>query len=475
MFQAVLSRHTECSAMNQSATPPSAQAPRPVARSFDLIRWFAILSLVSVTAISVTAAWLLSRLITDRMLHHEAVLTREFVDSVVLAEGAPAVFAGLQAGNAKAYQETFYHLSSMPDVLRANVYGTDRRVLWSSDQTLIGRRFDQNEELEEALGGKLVVHSGSVKEQDKEEHVELDPAIPYFVESYIPVRASGGPVLGVVELYKTPRAVVETLEDSKRWIWIGSVLAGLFLYFTLFWIVRRGDNLIREQQDRLVESETLAVVGEMGGAVAHGIRNPLASIRSSAELALEGDEALARESASDIVAEVDRLERWVRELLSYSRPVGGKTEKVEIQTLVAESMGNFAREMEKRMIEGRSELEASLPPVEGDRMLFAQVLNSVIANAMEATPASGAISVRASVSADRRHVEVIVRDTGTGIAPHDLAKVFKPFYTTKAKGLGVGLPLVKRIVERFGGSILVASEAGKGTTVSLQFRIASAR
>src|SRR5262249_22161991 len=245
---------------------------------FNLSRWFAAVGLVSIASISVVTGWLLSDFLTDRMLAQEARLPEEVIDSVVDVEQAAGYFTG-DASEDGHYGDFVAHITALPDVLRANLYSRERRVIWSSDPALIGRQFSDNDELEDALAGKVVAHGG---ERAKQEHEALD-AHRYFFEIYTPVRAPrSGEVVGVVELYKTPRALFEAIAAGKRAIWVGAALAGLFLYATLFWLVRRADNTIRAQRERLVQSETFAVVGEMSSAVAHGIRNPLASIRSSA-------------------------------------------------------------------------------------------------------------------------------------------------------------------------------------------------
>lgn len=444
--------------------------PKMKTRPFNLSRWFAAVGLVSVTAISVIAAALFSRLMSDRMLNQEAALTQEFVQRVVLAGKSGEYFVHNREAGAMPIEDSFRQLGRMPDVLRANVHSRDRVIVWSSDKALVGRHFVDNPELDEALAGRLVVHGGPLEKHyahAKREHVALDPTVEYFVEIYLPVLdEAGGEVMGVVELYKNPRHLFEALQTAKRYIWVGATAAGLFLYLTLFWMVRRADNLIRAQQERLVESETLAAVGEMGSAVAHGIRNPLASIRSSAELALDADSDTAREASRDIIAEADRLESWVNNLLSYSRPLMGELESVQVQALLQGCLGSFEREFEKRGIAFAAQVAASVPPIKADPMLIAQVFNSLIANAMEAITGAGRIDVSAA-SADGGTVSVKIADSGAGMGPEQLKRIFKPFYTTKPKGLGVGLPLAKRIVERFGGAIKVRSAPGQGTTVEV--------
>jgi signal transduction histidine kinase len=352
----------------------------------------------------------------------------------------------------------------MPDVLRANLHSRERVILWSSDRGLIGRQFLDNAELEEALRGTLVVHG---EEYVKIEHGNLGRTTQGFIEIYSPVRDEArGEVVGVVELYKTPSALFEAIQTGRRAIWIGAALAGIFLYLALFWMVRRADNLIRVQRERLVQSETLAAVGEMSSAVAHGIRNPLANIRSSAELSLGGGAELWREAAQDVVSEVDRLESWVRDLLSYSQPLAGKLEPIQVGPLVQASLQSFERDRERRGIRASARVDQRLPPVTADPLMLGQVFNSLIANAVEAVDRDGRIAVTVQREGERQ-LRVSIQDSGPGMSRAQLASAFKPFYTTKARGLGVGLPLAKRIVERFGGSIAMASEPGKGTTVDV--------
>jgi len=440
-------------------------------KPFRLTRRFAFVGLVSIGLMSVVVALSLSRFLTERMLRQEAVLTMEFIHSLVLVENASTYFREGRTG-APEVASTFNHVGNMPDVLRASAHSLDHRVIWSSDKAIVGRQFPDNPELERALAGELVVHEAFEDHHaDKAEHASLKQDIGYFVEIYFPVRDADGQIVGAVEIYKTPRALFEAIRAGERAVWIGALLGGLFLYLALFWLVRRADELIRHQQDQLVQSETLAAVGEMGSAVAHGIRNPLASIRSSAELSLETADAFGREAATDIIAEVDRLEGWVRELLSYARPVAEKPTAVAVAELVSVQVASFGRGAQRQSVALSSAVAPDVGAVEADPLLLGQVLSSLIANAFEALEqgrSGGRIEVGAARTAGR--VRIWVQDDGPGMTADQLARVFKPFYTTKSKGLGVGLPLARRIVERFGGHIDVSSRPGKGTRVELSLR-----
>lgn len=412
---------------------------------------------------------------SERLLLQEAVLTREFVHSLVRVEGSFQSFlADPSAGLSAQTDEAFRHVVAMPNVLRANVYGTKRRVIWSSAPDMVGRDFGPNAELDKALRGDLVVEFASEDRQEhgKQEHQgsSLEDA---FVEIYVPVRdVAEQRVLGVIEFYKNPRSLLASIKRLRIYVALGAGLSGALLFVALFGRVRRAARLIETQQKQLVEKETLAVIGEMSSAVAHGIRNPLASIRSCAEIIPLSDAPGVAQAVQDIVAESERMEAWVRELLSYTRPLVQAEAPVGMRDLVVRCAQDFEREAQRRGIALEVQCPAELPAVRGDSMLFAQVLRSLMTNALEATARGGCIHLWGGRDADEATVSVSVQDNGSGMTPADLTRAGTPFQTTKPRGMGVGLALAKRVVERFGGRLTIDSAIGRGTVVRLQLRIA---
>jgi two-component system, NtrC family, sensor histidine kinase HydH len=229
--------------------------------------------------------------------------------------------------------------------------------------------------------------------------------------------------------------------------------------------VRRTERALREQQQRLVEAETLAIVGELSAAVAHSIRNPLVSIRTSAELQREigGDEGGVH---SEIMRNVDRIEHLVRTLLTYA---GDPTERQTSTDLADVLRGVTQRFAPDLKVHGKRldvELAPGLGLVAADPVVLAQVFNSLLANAVEATEPGDQVRLLARRKGNVARVEL--SDSGVGIAPSQLQSIFKPFFTTKPTGLGLGLPLARRIVLRLGGQIQIDSRPGQGTVVRLQ-------
>jgi len=449
--------------------PAAAHIANPA--PLNLSRWFAVFALLLIGAIAVVLGVLLDRFVTQRLLWQEAMLTKQFVQSLVQAEKPlQAYFADPSRGLDAEVEGAFSRIAALPDMLRANVYDAARLVIWSSDRQLIGRRFGPNSALDAALAGSAVTQSTDPtrSQVDKDEHQDLKHPQAVYVELYVPVRsASGGQPLAVIEFYKNPRALMAALTNLRLYIAIGASASGLLLFATLFGLVRRADLTIRQQQHQLVDNETLAIVGEMSAAVAHGIRNPLASIRSSAELIQDGDLAQANDAAADIMAQSDRLEAWVRELLAYTRPLDQAIAPVPLQPLVARCLEDFDREMQRRHIHGHNGLAADLPAVRGDALLLGQVLNSLLANAIEALDRGGQITVHGEWMRGQNRVTLSVQDSGPGMTSAQLGRADKPFHTTKPRGLGIGLALARRVIERFGGRLEIDSEPGSGTTVRL--------
>jgi signal transduction histidine kinase len=182
----------------------------------------------------------------------------------------------------------------------------------------------------------------------------------------------------------------------------------------------------------------------------------------------DDSDAAAKDAAGDIIAEVDRVETWVRDLLQYANPKSEKIKKECLNAIIKESLGGYERELEKRNITTSLNLGENIPEIQANAPLLLQVMNNLITNAMEAMPNGGLLTIRSEVI-DGSSVRLSVNDDGVGIPKEHLAGVFKPFYTSKPKGLGLGLPLVKRIVERHGGKVEINSQPWHGTTIFLSF------
>jgi two-component system, NtrC family, sensor histidine kinase HydH len=254
-------------------------------------------------------------------------------------------------------------------------------------------------------------------------------------------------------------------------VWMTTLAGGVVIYLGLFSIVRRGSRVLAQQQTQLLDAQSQVFAGEMATALAHSLRNPLASVRSSAELAACTDDLPVRKNAQDIITQVDFLSQWVRELLLYSRPISGETEPVDLCAVLDSLLASFATTFERnnvRLVWDRNEVCGTM--VQGNTSLVRQALHSVISNAVEAMPRGGELRIDMRMVRNPDGIELVFADTGVGMTPQQLESAFRPFHTTKSHGLGVGLPMLKRAMERFGGFVALSSEPNVGTQVRLHFK-----
>jgi two-component system sensor histidine kinase PilS (NtrC family) len=233
---------------------------------------------------------------------------------------------------------------------------------------------------------------------------------------------------------------------------------------------------LRRMEEKVKRGERLAVIGGVAAAVAHEIRNPLASISGSIEL-LRGAPQVGAENLQlmdIVVTEVDRLNRMLGELLEYARPRDLLTIELELGGVLEETARVFAqdRTFEKVRLTLDLDPEAARTPVSADPSQLRQVVWNLLRNAAESMPGGG--EVRVELGRDGEFAELRVVDGGVGISPEDQEHIFEPFFTTKTRGTGLGLATVNRIVTEHGGQVTVRSSPGRGTTVALRLPVARA-
>ncbi len=228
---------------------------------------------------------------------------------------------------------------------------------------------------------------------------------------------------------------------------------------------------LAEKQRRLLAAERFAAVGEMAAYVAHNIRNPLASIRTTAQAELLdlGQEDPRRGSFRDIVTATDRLESWVGDLLRFSSPVTLERTPESLNALVERCTDLARAQLAGKRLRLDLDLAPALEPVALDRNKIEQVFSAILSNAVDASPAGGTIRV-ASALRRPNHVPLAcirIEDGGAGIPRERLGKLFTLFSTSKRSGTGMGLALAQKIVTAHDGTITVTSREGEGTVVEI--------
>jgi signal transduction histidine kinase len=224
---------------------------------------------------------------------------------------------------------------------------------------------------------------------------------------------------------------------------------------------------IQEIEEQLRRADRLSTLGELSAGMAHEIRNPLGSIRGTAEILKDGvDPADPRhEFAEILVREVDRLNRVLENFLRFARQAPPEQGLFDLNGVVREVLDLTRRQAERSNV-AVTVRTAELPLLGGDGGQLRQALLNLVLNALQAMPGGGQLTVTTGRSA--AHAEVAIADTGPGIAVAEQARIFQTFVTSRADGTGLGLPISQRIVAAHGGQITLTSRPGSGATFTVR-------
>jgi two-component system NtrC family sensor kinase len=255
------------------------------------------------------------------------------------------------------------------------------------------------------------------------------------------------------------------------------------------WVVEIARDVTRkkELEQQLISSERLVQVGEMTASIAHEFNNPLGIILGFAQdLLTEVDPVDPRYNSLKIIEEeARRCKKIMQNLLEFGRPTPAQFTYVDSEEILHKGMGLISGQAPKMNVQTKLVIQNKLPPIWADPQQVMQVLVNLFFNAMEAMPDGGTLTVRGaskregcndnrgnSLAPSSNEVVISVEDTGAGIHPNDLPKIFRTFFTTKQKkGMGLGLSVCENIMKGHGGRIAVESIPGKGATFYLYFPV----
>ena len=222
-------------------------------------------------------------------------------------------------------------------------------------------------------------------------------------------------------------------------------------------------------QEELARKEKLAMLGEVAGNVGHELRNPLGVMSNAVyflQTILSDADETVYEYLGIIKSEIEASEYIVSDLLDSVRTQPPHPEIVGVAQLIRQTLGKCTI---PQCINVKLDIPELLSPIRVDALQIHQVFHNLISNAVEAMQEGGILEIRAQKNKAEKNITISVRDTGTGMTPEQLGKLFQPLSTTKARGIGLGLMVVKNLTEANGGRIEVQSEPGKGALFSVAF------
>ena len=225
---------------------------------------------------------------------------------------------------------------------------------------------------------------------------------------------------------------------------------------------------VRRLKKEIARSRHLASLGSLAAGVAHEIRNPLSSIKGFATYFRQRyrDNPEDEKTAGVMIQEVDRLNRVISQLLDYARPMTMQWQETSIQDTIRHTLRTIEAQAREKEIVLQADLQADIPAISIDPDRMHQVFLNLYLNALGAMQAGGILSVTLGERSDGQ-IRIEIRDTGSGIEPQDLGRIFDPYFTTKPSGTGLGLAIVQKIIDAHNAEIHVASTPDQGTTVTI--------
>ncbi len=221
-------------------------------------------------------------------------------------------------------------------------------------------------------------------------------------------------------------------------------------------------------KERLAHAERLSSLGEMAAGISHEIRNPLGIIRSSAELLKKKIAKVDPQNTFPdiIVEEASRLNRIVTDFINYAKPRDPNLALCRVEEIIDKNITFLEAQNKQQGYVIKKNIQDALPEILADSAMVYQSFLNILINAMQSMPDGGRILVE--ISSNDHRVTVHFDDEGQGIPPENLNKIWDPFFTTKEQGTGLGLGIVKNIIESHGGSIQIVNRPVRGTRVTIE-------
>jgi signal transduction histidine kinase len=363
-------------------------------------------------------------------------------------------------------------------VKTVNIFDREHNMIfYSFDKKLVGRKGSGGIDYKQALAGKSrsrLIRRGGFWGMlfGAPRESELRTYVPLMAEK--PLSNIEGPILGVFEIVQDLSDDYWTIIHFRHRIILTSVVIMGVLFLILRHVVKRGEEIIEKRaQERLLlkeklgHAERLASLGEMVAGISHEIRNPLGIISSTAELLKQN---LARTDpevrlTDVIVQEANRLNKIVTDFLNFARPQAPNLMPCKVDEVIEMNLTFLAPEINKNGYEIYKRFASDLPAIQADPGLLYQAFLNILINAMQAMPEGG--TIRIELSANGNTMTILFGDEGPGIPDEALNKIWEPFFTTKDKGSGLGLPIVKKIIEGHGGTIEIENGLDKGIQVTV--------
>ncbi len=363
-----------------------------------------------------------------------------------------------------------------------NLYDAKKNIIsYSFDPDMVGKKDFGGEGYRQALSGRssfTLVQKGNFWEKLFGMPKEIKVITFAPLREARPLTPISGEVLGVVEIVQDLSEDYETIFRFQIRVTITCAVVMIFLLIILIFVVKKGEGIIQQRtlerirlKEQLSRAERLSSLGEMVAGISHEIRNPLGIIRSSAELLKKKmDKTAPMNSIPDvIVEEANRLNNIITDFLNYAKPHPPNFVPCMIDEIIEKNITFLNPQIEAQGYTIKKRYTGNIPPIHADADMMYQVFLNILINAMQAMPGGGEIQV--DIESDDKTVTVVFKDKGKGIPQEILEKIWDPFFTTKETGTGLGLGIVKNIIEAHNGTIRIENRPIYGAQVTIELPV----
>ena len=359
-----------------------------------------------------------------------------------------------------------------------NIHDMTETISYSFDKSLIGKKDYGGAAYEKALMGETVskqVQVGNI--------IEILLGFPKEsrIITFAPLRAErplstlSGPVLGVIEIVQDMSEEYKMIFKFQIDVIITSTIVMSVLFLVLLFVVKRGEGIIQKRtqeklrlEEALSRSKHMSSLGEMVSGISHEIRNPLGIIRSSAELLKKKVASFDPSNTIPdiIVEESGRLNNIITDFLNFAKPKMPDFAICHVEEILEKNIKYLSAQTESQGYIIKKHHDNNLPAIMADFDMLYQAFLNLLINAIQAMQNGGTIYVKISSAGDA--VTILIEDEGEGIPDNLTEKIWDPFFTTKEKGTGLGLVIVKNIIEAHGGSIELENRSAGGVRAKVK-------
>ncbi len=359
-----------------------------------------------------------------------------------------------------------------------NMYDLNDIIAYSFDKELMGIKDIGGHSYQTAVMG---VSTSEIEQNGDFWEIVLGIPKTIKVTTFAPLRAEKslasitGPIIGVIEITQDITDSYLTIFNFQILVILTIIAVMGLLFLVLIFVVKRGEAIIEQRakeqlrlKEQLNRAEHLSSIGEMVAGVSHEIRNPLGIIRSSAELLKK--KMASYDAASTIpdiiIEEGERLNNIITDFLNFARPRQPDFIACRVEEVLEKNIKFIAAEAKKAGYRLDTQYALDLPEIMADKDMLYQAFLNILINAMQSMPDGGDIQINITAEADLVKIQFL--DKGQGIAEEITVKIWDPFFTTKEKGTGLGLGIVKNIIESHNGVVHIENRAKKGVAVTVE-------